>query len=239
MEVEKSLRYAIDLYNDYILNGLGKTIKQFNVNWTGANGEEVRIYLDGVNVEKHPLLNGKAASVYEYMNVSNRTYDVAVYCTIHVGDTYEIKNHLLFRLPVMTGSMLCCNGLDKHDYGGYFVINGMSKVIVPQFNMAMNRIVHCDEDQIEMYCQTPLAAIPVRTILHKNPTNGLITWLHKTKLNKGILIQDILMILRPSIDYEEVLHPIVYNYMCAGLMFASNNPSEACLKVKHVLLNNR
>ena len=91
----------------------------------------------------------------------NMTYGITIYYDMHVElqlkdedgaivtETLTFPKILLGRMPIMVQSSLCAlNGLDrglrfqlgecKNDYGGYFIIDGKEKVIIPQEKFADN-----------------------------------------------------------------------------------------------------
>ena len=70
----------------------------------------------------------------------------------HEGKLMEVNDRLevpLFQMPCMVGSDFCWrhyNGFDRkecpYDIGGYFVVNGVEKVLQPQLKLRHNKVYH-------------------------------------------------------------------------------------------------
>lgn len=160
---------------------------------------EILLYLGGKNGEKvyfgKPIIYDDKYSHYMYPNdarLRNMTYGITIHYDVDVEIVYYIrgekKEHTitlekiyLGRFPIMLQSNLCIlKGLDKeirfnlgecrNDYGGYFIIDGKEKVIIPQEKFADNMlyIKKNNEDHVYSYSAdirsvSEDASKPVRT----------------------------------------------------------------------------
>jgi DNA-directed RNA polymerase II subunit RPB2 len=160
---------------------------------------EILLYLGGKNGEKlyfgKPIIYDDKYSHYMYPNdarLRNMTYGITIHYDVDVEIVYYIrgekKEHTftlekiyLGRFPIMLQSNLCIlKGLNKeirfnlgecrNDYGGYFIIDGKEKVIIPQEKFADNMlyIKKNNEDHVYSYSAdirsvSEDASKPVRT----------------------------------------------------------------------------
>ena len=144
-----------------------------------------------------PIINDKDHSHYMYPNearLRNMTYattihyDVLVEFTLinenneRISKTITLEKILLGRFPIMLHSNLCVLnnmtkelkysiGECKHDNGGYFIINGKEKVIVPQEKFADNMLYIKENTDSNIYshsavvrCAAEDSSKPVRTM---------------------------------------------------------------------------
>ena len=70
----------------------------------------------------------------------NLSYVGSVMVDVEWYETGRVTRERLFYLPIMVGSSLCNNG-DEESEGGFFIINGGEKVIIPQEKTANTGII--------------------------------------------------------------------------------------------------
>ena len=129
---------------------------------------ECNMYLGGKDGSRiyygKPIIYDAGNTHFMFPNearLRNMTYGITIYYDMHVDlqlkdddgeivtETLTFPKILLGRIPIMVQSSLCAlNGLDrglrfqlgecKNDYGGYFIIDGKEKVIIPQEKFADN-----------------------------------------------------------------------------------------------------
>ena len=128
---------------------------------------EMKIYFGGKDAQSvffgKPILYEKGESRLLYPNearLRNITYAMSIHCDIHVDFYYNkkkmqssetIPKFYLGMYPIMIQSKACTLhnipkqmrytlGECKHDYGGYFIIDGKEKVLIPQETFSNNMI---------------------------------------------------------------------------------------------------
>ena len=129
---------------------------------------ECNMYLGGKDGSRiyygKPIIYDAGNTHFMFPNearLRNMTYGITIYYDMHVDlqlkdddgeivtETLTFPKILFGRIPIMVQSSLCAlNGLDrglrfqlgecKNDYGGYFIIDGKEKVIIPQEKFADN-----------------------------------------------------------------------------------------------------
>jgi DNA-directed RNA polymerase II subunit RPB2 len=141
---------------------------------------EILLYLGGKNGEKlyfgKPIIYDDKYSHYMYPNdarLRNMTYGITIHYDVDVEFIYYIRGEkkihttvlekmYLGRFPIMLQSNLCIlKGLDKevrfnmgecrNDYGGYFIIDGKEKLIIPQEKFADNMLYIKKNNEDHMY----------------------------------------------------------------------------------------
>ena len=178
-----------DIYRIFRDNNPIRILKDKNEK-TNKYNCEAHLYLGGKNTDKiyfgKPMIYDENNFHIMYPNearLRNMTYGFTIHYDIDVDffiegeEPYSItlKNKLLGRFPIMLHSKLCLlNGLEpevrynlgecKHDYGGYFIIEGKEKIIVSQEKFADNMIYLRNKD-IDMYSHSA----EIRT-LSENPS---------------------------------------------------------------------
>jgi len=135
----------------------------------GDNTNQALLYLGGKNGEKlyfgKPVIYDENYSHYMYPNdarLRNMTYGITIHYDVDVDFIYyedglkkehsiTLEKIYLGRFPIMLHSKLCILkdmarearfnvGECRHDYGGYFIIDGKEKVIVSQEKFADNML---------------------------------------------------------------------------------------------------
>ena len=163
--------------NDEILKeGTTKTNKQKQV-----NGNQLLLYLGGKNGDKiyfgKPVIYDDNYTHYMYPNdarLRNMTYGISIHYDVDVeiityddaGKETIVEKTLpkisLGNFPIMLQSKLCIlnqltpdvrfnMGECKHDFGGYFIIQGKEKVIICQEKFADNMIYIKKSKEDELY----------------------------------------------------------------------------------------
>lgn len=133
------------------------------------HNNECLLYLGGKNGDKiyygKPIIYDENNTHFMYPNdarLRNMTYGITIHYDVEIEMTYYVNGELkkynsliekvyLGKIPLMLKSNLCIlNGLTtevrsnlgecKHDYGGYFIIDGKEKSIIPQEKFANNML---------------------------------------------------------------------------------------------------
>ena len=141
---------------------------------------ECLLYLGGKDGSKiyygKPVIYDDNNSHFMFPNdarLRNMTYGITIHYDVEVDFIYydgdEKKTHMLTldkiylgRFPIMLQSDLCIlKGMDRevrfnagecrNDYGGYFIIDGKEKVVIPQEKFANNTLYIRSYDEDEMY----------------------------------------------------------------------------------------
>ena len=148
----------------------------------------------------------------EVRSISGSTYDSPVYVDlVEVDENDEVvdvilKRHLFFRLPIMVGSVFS-NNEKEEDYGGYFIINGTERMIIPQETFAINKIIKYTSDEVEIHCKSNNLKYPIPIITRFCKKDNVIYWKASSKLQESIPIPILMCALLPhgnQIDPFEV-----------------------------------
>jgi DNA-directed RNA polymerase II subunit RPB2 len=163
------VKHHLDSFNDFFENGIFNIFRENNPLKFVNENNKINIYLGGkdgglIYIGKPTIYDetsGDRSKHYMYPNdarLRNMTYAVSIHYDIFIE--YFINDEIitdtktgiyLGRFPIMLQSKLCIlNGLPpivrynmgecKNDYGGYFIIDGKEKSIIPQEKFADNMI---------------------------------------------------------------------------------------------------
>ena len=163
------VKHHLDSFNDFIENGMFHIFKENNPLKFVNENYKINIYLGGkdgnlIYIGKPIIYDETSDRSKHYMypndaRLRNMTYAVSIHYDIYIE--YFINDEIikedtkeqiyLGRFPIMLQSKLCLlNGLPptvrynmgecKNDYGGYFIIDGKEKSIIPQEKFADNMI---------------------------------------------------------------------------------------------------
>jgi DNA-directed RNA polymerase beta subunit len=147
----------VEAYNYFCRFQLKKKIEQFDME---IGEEKYHIKFKNPITDKFPLKvnkNGEKTprKIEEVLGMMGETWDVQVYAdvTIYKKDiiTATLKREEIFRLPVLTGSILD-NG---NNNPGYFIINGAEHMPIMQERLAHNKILKTSQNKIEVSCKNP------------------------------------------------------------------------------------
>ena len=163
------VKHLLDSYNDFIGRKLDDIIDGFNpimIHHSYLPDVEKFKYIMSISIKNpvlsKPLIHEKDGSTKLMTPTDARsrnfTYSAPLSCDIHISaqvlnenGTYteenkKILNINLGRLPVMVNSKYCIlsdNHINfdecRYDYGGYFIVNGNEKVVIPQDRIAENK----------------------------------------------------------------------------------------------------
>lgn len=151
-------RVQIDSYNWFVDVGLKDILKkegQIKMDVTPEGVNEARVEVVDVSVDKAKVRDAKGLirDIYPYeARLRQITYAAPIYVTFRYYEDDDLKEEFTAKigdLPVMVRSKLCHTyGLseeellkvyeDPRDPGGYFIINGVDRVIVMEENLASN-----------------------------------------------------------------------------------------------------
>ena len=164
------VKHHLDSFNDFFENGIFNIFRENNPLKFVNENNKINIYLGGKDGDliyfgKPTIYDetiGERSKHYMYPNdarLRNMTYAVSIHYDIFIE--YINNNEIIHtdtktgiylgRFPIMLQSKLCIlNGLSptvrynmgecKNDYGGYFIIDGKEKSIIPQEKFADNMI---------------------------------------------------------------------------------------------------
>lgn len=137
--------HHINSFNSFICHGIRNIITSTPIQFTTSKGVEVSIVIDNIYISTPYLYDEsrkKIAITPQDCRQKNLTYSSPIYISV-----IEIKNNIrtyydrliLAHIPIMISSKYCI--LDVHrqkhhecinDPGGYFIINGIDRVLVTQ-----------------------------------------------------------------------------------------------------------
>jgi len=153
LKYNKLTQQHLDVYNQFVRNMANIiSAKQIPV----GDGRIVRIINIKIDKPSYKMENQERILYPSYARKNYKTYDAAV-----TGDLVVVKNNktiytskmrvLVMRLPVMLFSMLCHLenktptelielGEDPIEQGGYFIVEGVEKIIMLEEKLSTNRI---------------------------------------------------------------------------------------------------
>ncbi len=195
-----NLFFNKDIYNIFKERNPIKIRKSY-IEKKDAYKFECNIYLGGKNGSKiyygKPIIYDSGNTHFMFPNearLRNMTYGTTIYYDMFVEfiqqnendeiirDTHEFSKILLGKIPIMLHSNLCAlNTLSrdlcfqlgecKNDHGGYFIIDGKEKVIIPQEKFADNMMYIKENNEESVYSHSAIirnvsedASKPVRTL---------------------------------------------------------------------------
>jgi len=159
------VKHHLDSYNDFVSIGLQSIFKDNNPwKFSTRNGEGlINLYIGGREGQmlyfSKPIIYDKDTTSYMYPNsarLRNMSYmtNLFVDIVVEITENGSTREHILEKIkfgaiPIMLQSKLCIlNNLPPKirytmgecvsDYGGYFIISGKEKVILPQEDFADN-----------------------------------------------------------------------------------------------------
>jgi DNA-directed RNA polymerase II subunit RPB2 len=157
--------HQLDGYNQFISHGIPQIIKENNPIRFLKDGQEILLYFGGRKGDQiyygKPTLIEKDNQEYLYPNLArlhNMTYALSIHYDVDIEFTKEkekreikLEKVYLGKFPIMLQSNQCIlNGLAPsaryyageclEDKGGYFIVDGMEKVILPQEKFADNML---------------------------------------------------------------------------------------------------
>uniref|UniRef100_A0A6C0LXS0 DNA-directed RNA polymerase n=1 Tax=viral metagenome TaxID=1070528 RepID=A0A6C0LXS0_9ZZZZ len=131
--------HHIESYNDLIANRIPKIVNENS----DVVVDQYRVSFGELYFSRpsHVETNGmkRFISPYEASSCRNISYASDIYCDITLIEPVKTHVHTkvhIGSIPVMVGSDLC-NGA-RGDDGGYFIVDGMEKVIIPQDRTRFN-----------------------------------------------------------------------------------------------------
>lgn len=157
--------HHIESFNSFVTTGLRYILNSTPIHFTTSKGVEIKISIDGVYIPKPYIYdeNRKNISMTPYDCISSgSTYSTPVFISVSEekgGKKRLIDRICLFNLPIMVRSNYCY--LSQHyrgskdcirDPGGYFIINGIDRVLVTQQRNIYNMIqIHKENSNKYIY----------------------------------------------------------------------------------------
>lgn len=157
--------HHLESFNDFVYNGIRNIIRSTPIQFTTSKNVEVQILIDNIFVTKPYVYdeNRKKISLTPYNCLSTgSTYSSPVFVSV-----LEIKNGIkstldrvsLFNLPIMIRSDFCYlrkynkseNTECEKDPGGYFIINGIDRILVTQQRNIYNMVQVFEEQNSTKY----------------------------------------------------------------------------------------
>lgn len=157
--------HHLESFNDFVYNGIRNIIRSTPIQFTTSKSVKVEIILDNIFVTKPYVYdeNRKKAALTPYNCLSTgSTYSSPVFVSV-----LEIKDGVktvldrlsLFNLPIMVRSDFCylkkynrTQGMEcEKDPGGYFIINGIDRVLVTQQRNIYNMVQVFEEQNSVKY----------------------------------------------------------------------------------------
>lgn len=157
---ESLVRHQTELFNSFIEHDVSQVIESHGHLTHKSHGKEFDIQFKNVCITRplHQELNSTVSALYPYeARTRNMTYSANVMVDLIVkekdvetGAEKESTNRILLcKMPIMLKSKFChLHGLSEaelvrknecpYDLGGYFIINGVEKVVIAQERMASN-----------------------------------------------------------------------------------------------------
>lgn len=151
------IQQNVDSYNQFIYDKVPKIIEENSI--IKSRVEDVEIRLKNVNILPPQIVEEDGSRRTDFMpmeaRLRDKTYSAPLFADIELyrkGVLQDTKRTSIGELPVMVKSKLCnlngfkedeliVHGEDPKDLGGYFIINGVEKVLVSQEVLASDKIM--------------------------------------------------------------------------------------------------
>jgi len=274
------VKHHLDSFNDFFENGLFNIFRENNPLKFVNENSKINIYLGGkdgnlIYIGKPIIFDETSNRSKHYMypndaRLRNMTYAVSIHYDIYIE--YFINDEIikkdtkqqiyLGRFPIMLQSKLCIlNGLPptvrynmgecRNDYGGYFIIDGKEKSIIPQEKFADNMMYikknKADDTysySVDIRSVSDDSSKPIRTfsirIVAPSPTytnNQIVVFIPNVKkpvplfilmralgvLSDKDIIQHCLLDMEKNSSYMDLFIPSIHD---AGKIFTQNAALE-------------
>ena len=188
--------YHIESFNNFIFHGIKQVIDSNPIMFTTSKNKNIKISLDNIYIPK-PFIYDEYRKIHNITphdcRKKNLTYSSPIYISvIHYQDNVPnyIDRIILAHIPIMVKSMKCSllknteitNDECMNDPGGYFIINGIDRVLVSQQRNTYNCVqVFQDKDkykyrsEIRSMSEDTNHSVLVQTFITSNGNNILIS----------------------------------------------------------------
>ena len=166
--IERNLvKHQIESYNRFIEDRIQAILNEVgSIEPELPDGEDLVIKIVSVDIQR-PEMHEADGSVRKITPREARMRDITYSAEIKVemapifeGVKQEVEEVTIGEIPVMVGSDLCWsseweddemrkNGEDPKDPGGYFIINGSEKTIIAMEELANNKPVFLEDDDVQ------------------------------------------------------------------------------------------
>jgi len=138
---DQTIKIQLTIFNNFIKYKIPRTIlgfKELSLN------KDVKVRVNVINYkfikQKYTFADGSTVIITpEIAKKYKLTYAIDVYVNINIYDNNKkiiknAENICMGSIPIMVGSCECDNNLNKiagikEDYGGYFIIDGVEKIL--------------------------------------------------------------------------------------------------------------
>lgn len=230
------IKQNIDSYNQFIYEKVPRIINDSSS--IVSRVEDVEVRLTNVNILAPQLVEEDGSRRTDFYpmeaRLRDKTYTAPLFVDIELyrkGVLQDTKRASIGELPVMVKSKLCnLNNLkedelikvgeDPKDLGGYFVVNGVEKVLVSQEVLASDKImVSTDGNKTQAEVLSTRGAFKGKVKLIRNP-NGIleISFPSSPKklkffvLLRGLGFKTLDDFLKAFEDLPEVVNDVVLNF---------------------------
>ena len=150
--------HHIESFNNFLTHGIRQIIESNPISFTTSKGNNIQILIDNIYIPK-PFVYDEYRKIINITphecRMKNLTYSSPIYVSLiylENGTPQYIDGIILANIPIMIRSNSCTLGkYDKNndecynDPGGYFIINGIDRVLVSQRRDIYNSIRIYDE----------------------------------------------------------------------------------------------